>query len=309
MAADPMQSETLLRAMFGAEGHMWSVGTPGAFMAVEATGSPQETPGGLVLAGGGCRARLRPRLAPGARLLAFETLSSDPRGWNHGIALCVPEVAVAPSARIVTRGIDTDPLDPAEAGRPVLDSGLGQGPVRALFRPDTDAGFAVEGLGWDEASAIVGSLPGNWIVDTPVLRAERMGGQGVALHSVAQAFETRRTHAGTTPVPPGLIPVAHVFPPHPARHRPGAPTEFDPARHARFQAILARHGRSDLWLLKQAVRAQLAAGRFDPPATDRHGAAVVRVALRQHVHLAGPPPRVWLERFDRPLMRALEGSE
>lgn len=274
--------------MLGAEGHLWSVGTLSAFMALEGTG-----PGS------------RSRLCSGARLLAFETLSSDARGWNHGIALCLPEGPGQPSGRVI-RIDDDDPVDPADRGRPVLDLGLGQGPVRALFRPDNDAAFAAEGMDWDEAATILGPLPGWWIVDTPVLRAERRGEGGVGLHSVPQSLSMGRTHAETTPVPPGLIPVTHVFPPHPARHRPGEPMAFDPVRHARFQAILSRHGRSDLWALKRDVIGQLATGRFDPPATDRHGATVVRVALRQHLHLQGPPPRDWLETFDRPLLRVLD---
>lgn len=283
---DLLETETLLQMMLGATDHKWSVGTLSAFMALgEGTDS-------------------RHRLRPGARLLAFETLSSDPRGWNHGIALCLPECAVNLSGRVM-RLIDDDPVDAADCGRPVLDLGLGQGPVRALFRPDSDAAFATEGMGWDDAAPILGPLPGWWIVDTPVLRAERRGNAGVALHSVPQALASGRTHAETTPVPPGLIPVAHVFPPHPARHNPGQPMTFDPIRHARFQAILARHGHPDLWALKRDVIRQLVAGRFDPPATDRHGATAVRVALRQHVHLHGCPPCDWLAAFDRPLLRAL----
>lgn len=299
MATDPFEGDILLRAMFGAEDHVWSVGTLSAFMAINSAGPPVPGPKGLVLAGASTRARLR----PGARLLAFETLSSDPRGWNHGIALCLPHGAARPSGR-VTRAVDDDPIDPADRGRPVLDLGLGQGPVRVLFRSASEAAFAAEGLAWDQAAKILVPLPGDWVIDTPVLRAEC----GTMPHSVPQAIGTGRTHAETTPVPPGLIPVAHVFPPHPARHRPGAPTTFDPARHARFQAILARHGRPDLWALKADIRAQLIEDRFAPLATDRHGTAVTRVALRQHVHLHGTPPRLWLEGFDRPLMRALDGG-
>ncbi|NGM45941.1 hypothetical protein G5B31_10350 [Rhodobacter sp. SGA-6-6] len=295
---EPLETGALLASMFGAEGHLWSVGTLSAFMALEGCGTPEQTPSGLILAAGGSRARLR----PGAQLLAFETLSSDPRGWNHGIALCLPGTPGKPSGRI-TRVSDDDPIIPADRGHPVLDLGLGQGPVRALFRPASEDAFAAAGLAWSEAAAILAPLPGEWIVDTPVLRVERAG---AVLHSVPQALETGRSHAETTPVPPGLIPLAHVFPPHPARHRPGEPMAFDPARHARFQAILSRHGRPDLWALKQEVMAQLAEGRFAPPETDRHGATVVRVALRQHLHLQGPPPREWLDRFDRPLLRALE---
>lgn len=302
---DPLEAETLLRSLFGAEGHLWSVGTLGAFMALDAVGRPRPRtlPSDMLLAAGGVSARLR----PGAHVLAFETVSSDPRGWNHGIALCMPAIASAPSRR-VTRAEDRDPLDSADLGRPVLDLGLGQGPVRAFFRPDSEAAFAAAGKPWDEAAPLLATKPGIWAIDTPILRVERRGGDGGALHSLAQAFVSGRTHAETTPVPDGLIPVAHVFPPHPARHFPGAPMRFDHDRQRRFQAILARHGRPDLWALKQEVLAQLAAGRCDPPAADRHAAAVIRVALRQHLHLSGRPPRDWLERFDRPLMRALEAE-
>ncbi|VDC26391.1 DUF6925 family protein [Pseudogemmobacter humi] len=300
MTGDPLESETLLRAMFGAEGHLWSVGTLSAFMTPDGTGTPGYGPSGLILGG----ARSRTRLRPGARLLAFETLSSDPRGWNHGIALSLPGAAGAASGR-VRRARDYDPIDPADAGRPVLDLGLGQGPVRALFRPATGEALATEGLTWEEAAPVLAALPGEWVIDTPVLRLERAGAPP---HCVPQARATGRSHAETTPLPPGLIPVAHVFPPHPARQQPGEPVGFDSTCHARFQAILARHGRPDLWALKAEVVAQLAAGRFEPPATDRHAATVVRVALRQHAHLHGPPPRAWTERFDRPLARALEGG-
>ncbi|MFT3688495.1 DUF6925 family protein [Paenirhodobacter sp.] len=261
--------DPLLRRMFGAEGHLWSVGTLAAFMALPC-GVPVAEGADLVLRAEGCTARLR----PGGRLLAFETLSSDPRGWNHGIAICLPATAPPP---------------PADAP----DLGLGQGPVRAMFRPDVGRG---EGLTREDAAR----MPGTWIIDTPVLRAERREG----LHQVAQAQATGRTHAETTPVPPGLIPVAHVFPPHPAR----GVAAFDPARHRAFQAILSRHGRADLWALKSAVLAQLADGRFDPPVVDRHGAAVIRVALRQHLHLSGDVPRDWLAHFDRPLLRGLEAG-
>src|SRR5690606_37369853 len=69
---EPLETGALLASMFGAEGHLWSVGTLSAFMALEGCGTPEQTPSGLILAAGGSRARLR----PGAQLLAFETLSS-----------------------------------------------------------------------------------------------------------------------------------------------------------------------------------------------------------------------------------------
>ncbi|GAB1363909.1 hypothetical protein MASR1M32_31450 [Rhodobacter sp.] len=293
---DPLSSASLLRALLGAEDHLWSVGTLAAFMALPSGGKRVETPDLVTLRTADTLVELRPCLPSGAQLLAFETLSSDARGWNHGIAICLPGSEAVPQG--IVRRIGDAPL---------FDLGLGQGAARALARPANALDIA--GLTWTEAEPLLAAGPATWIIDTPVLRVERQTPAGPGFHAVGQALATGRSHAETTPVPPGLIPVAHIFPPHPARHRPGAPMAFDFARHAQFQSILARHGRPDLWALKSETLAQLAAGRCDPPETDRHGAAVIRVTLRQHLHLHGPPPPDWLHRFDRPLLRALEAGE
>lgn len=289
--------------LFGAEGHVWSAGTMAAFAGLDLTGTPARSPLGLILRGKEVQARLR----PGGRLLAFETLSSDPTGWNHGLAICLPLGEGAP-LRMLRRVSDSDAIERVDRGRLALDLGLAQGPSRALFRPDDPAGFATEGREWPEAAPALEPLSGVWIIDTPVLRIERRLPRGIGIHTVAQALASGATHAVTTPVPAGLVPVAHVFPPHPGRLAPGAPAPFDTARHQQFQSLLERFGRPDLWALKQQVSAQLAEGRFDPPEVDRHGAAVVRVALRQHARLHGAPPQAWLARFDRPLLRALAGE-
>nr|WP_313534247.1 hypothetical protein [Haematobacter sp.] len=57
---------------------IWSMGGPGAVL-------------GLAGADLGRRGALHLRLPPDLRPLAFEVLSSDPEGWNHGISLCLPE--------------------------------------------------------------------------------------------------------------------------------------------------------------------------------------------------------------------------
>lgn len=303
-----LEPSALLRAMFGAPGHVWSAGILAAFAGMEMAGPAIERGGRLILSRDGTAARLAPRLPPGVRLLAFETLSSDARGWNHGVALCLPDEGGALPAGRLSAVEDDDPLDPAESGRAMLDLGIARGHVRALFAPDDLATMAFAGRLWQESAPALARLPGRWIIDTPFLRIEREGRGTIGLHSVPSAIGAGPTHAATTPVPAGMVPVAHVFPPHPARLRPGVAAAFDPEAHVRFQAILARHGRSDLWALKCSVLAALREGGSPPPRIDRHGQAVVRVALRQHCHLAGPPPRGWLERFDRPLLRALEAE-
>lgn len=297
---DLLTDDALLRTMFGAAGHVWSVGTLSAFMALP-EGVPTGDDDTLILASGDSLVRLR----PGGKLLAFETLSSDPRGWNHGIAVCLPVSAERPSGRLRMQR-DTAAILPADRERVIVDLGLGQGPARALFRPE--GAPLPDGMPWSEAAVLLEAMPGTWILDTPILRIETRVTKGIGFHHVEQALETGRAYAETTPVPPGLMPVAHVFPPHPARARPGVPTTFDPDLHARFQAILMRHGRPDLRALKTDIQAQLAANRFDPPRTDRHGTTVVRVALRQHLMIHGDAPRDWLSRFDRPLLRLLDSG-
>ena len=95
----------------------------------------------------------------------------------------------------------------------------------------------------------------------------------------------RRTHAATEPIPDGLVPCAHVYPPHPAKDALGEPRPFDPARHDAFQAMLRTFGDPDQIALKQRVLAAVAAGEspsvgIDAPTIASRGTNI-RVALRQ----------------------------
>ncbi|WP_157970858.1 DUF6925 family protein [Pseudogemmobacter bohemicus] len=321
----------LLTRLLGAEGHLWSIGTLAGFMGFDLTGSPQNMGGVLVLEGESGRARL----TPGARLLAFETLSSEPRGWNHGIALCL-EGAARPGPR--DRRLSLVPEDrgailAAHQGAAALDLGLGHDGLRCLFRPapaaETQA-LLYTGQHWSDCREALAALPGDWITETPFLRAERAGDGTCPIHTIPSAGIRGLTHAATTPVPSGWRPFAHIFPPHPLRVKPGLRRPFDAEIHADFQTILARHGRPDLTALKAATLAGLGSGLppgheqsdhgqpdhgqpgSDQPATDRpgrHGLAVIRVTLRQWLAERGEaPPEAWLRRYDRPLHTALRGQ-
>ncbi len=297
MTADPA---LLLRGMFGAPGHVWSAGTMTAFAGMEIVATPAGQDDRPVVQDATTAARLAPEafVAEGGRPVAFETLSSDPRGWNHGIALCLPAspASPAPPPARLTAAEDGDAINPRDRGRQALDLGIGQRPVRALFRPDDPAMLAQAGRFWPDAAPVLAAAPGVWIIDTPALRIERRAAGAIGLHFVEAALTSGLSHAATTPVPEGMMPVAHVFPPHPARSRPGGAGIFDPARY----------GRAELWALKCAVLSRLRDGGDMPPDADRHRLAVIRVALRQQCRLGAPPPRCWLERFDRPLLQALE---
>ncbi|NPD13917.1 hypothetical protein HOY34_01725 [Xinfangfangia sp. D13-10-4-6] len=318
--ASQYEAEALLARLFGASGHLWSVGTLQAFIGTELAAPsggpisdvPRSAGDEVVIGDAMTQARTRARLRPGARLLAFETLSSDPRGWNHAIALCatdLPPRRKAQSAALALISGDADAILADHRDRAALDLGLGHPGLCALFRPDpfgVATSKALIGQCFLAAKPALMQIAGTWIVDTPFVRIEvtTAPGDPCPLHHIPDP--RGRTHAATTPLPPGWLPLAHIFPPHPARLRPGVSQALDHEKHRAFQAILAQHGRADLWALKTALRAQLQSGSFQPPDTDRHGAAVIRVALRQWLAETGTaPPLPWLERFDRPLLAAL----
>ncbi|HEY0212264.1 MAG TPA: hypothetical protein VGC40_01560 [Paenirhodobacter sp.] len=258
-----------------APGSVWSVGTPAAVMGFT---PPSPT--------------THLRVAPDARLLAFEAISSAPRGWTQGIALCLPAVRRVRHAPI--RRMDADPgaIHPQDRTSPVFDMGRGDGVVRVLFRPDPVSQHATLALRGQDWTAIPPILSGTWIADTPLARIEHWQPTGPAPIFILGGRAPR-----TTPLPAGHVACAHVFPPHPLR------AGID--HHAPFQRWLAEFGQPRLWALKQQVLAALQAGRFQDIATDRHGMATIRVALRQHLFLTGaPPPLEWLRRYDRPLWRS-----
>lgn len=283
--------------MLAAPDHVWSVGSPVGVAAFLPSGTVEGTP---PVARNG-PASLRLDGAP--RLLAFETISADPFGWNHGVALCVTGRQPEGGGRIAPGGPDRGAIVPADRDRLAWDLGVGDGVTRVLVRPDDPTAMARrEGLTWDEASDVA-ALPAVWIVETAIARIEQRHVAGtLPVHRLGT------TPPATTPMPSGWSAAAHVFPPHPARARLGLPAEFDPGRHAAFQALLAKHGRPDLWRLKQRVQALLARGRFEAMPVDRHGMAVIRVALRQAMAQDGaPPPERWLRHYDPALLRALGG--
>ncbi len=322
--ADVPDAEThaLLSRLLGAEGQLWSIGTFAGFMGLELSGTPKEASGVTLLETGTARARL----TSGARLLAFETLSSEPRGWNHGIALCLPmtetpelrdrrlSVVTGDPGAIRAADLEVDREVGREAGGEamLIDTGLGHQALRCFFRPAPGArqqAALMAGQHWADCREALAVLEGDWITETPFLRAERQADGTCPVHAIPPAGQRGLTHAATTPVPPGWLPFAHVFPPHPARLRPGLRRPFDPGLHAAFQTILSRHGRPDLTALKADTLARLDISAPPPQGRpDRHGLAVIRVTLRQWSLARNElPPESWQD-LDRPLFTALRAG-
>lgn len=237
-------------------------------------------------------------LTDAVRPIAYEMPVGD--GWSHAVALCLPaaEFGAVACSRFTELGPDREALDPARRAAVSFDLGLGSAQVSVRVRtdrpgplarlrahlgaapPDFDGAIRPEALGGEADLVVVG----------PLGRIEVSSGAGDPFgpraYVVPKILRRRRTHVATAPIPAGLVPVAHLYPPHPCRDSALRPIPFERARHDAFQVLLARWGDRDGLTLKAAV----AAGASSPvrPAS-RWTRAVERVARAQAVHLAGWP--------------------
>ncbi|AWN38880.1 hypothetical protein DK427_06120 [Methylobacterium radiodurans] len=291
----------LILAQLAEPGTAWSLGTFGA--AAEFRRGPDEPARpladgrlGLCTARGGIALVPHPDLVP----VAYET--ALPGGWSHAVALCLPETALPHPRRgaVTALGLDREALDPDARDEPLFDLGLGLGPVALLARagdaegrarlaalggaplPDPDAFVAASGRAGHPALVFAGPLG-----RVEVLRSDGPP-PGPRAHAVAQVLRLGRTHVATAPIPPGLVPCAHIQPPHPLRDGAGAPCPFRRAHHDAFQTLLERWGDPALVALK---RHRLGLGPDPGLAPDRRTRAVARVAAAQIEAGAYPEPR------------------
>ena len=106
--------------------------------------------------------------------------------------------------------------------------------------------------------------------------------EGPHTHVLPKLLKSGRTHPATEPVPDGLVPCAHLYPPHPARDALGEARPFDATHHHAFQQMMAACGDPVTMAIKRRVVDAVLAG--EPPrlvAGDRHGRTSIRIALRQ----------------------------
>lgn len=235
-------------------------------------------------------------LPEAVRPVAYEMPVGD--GWSHAVALCLPagSLDTAPCTRFTELAPDADALDPARRGAACFDLGLGLAQASVRIRTDratTSERLRVHlGAAAPDFDAVirpeVALGHADLLVVGPLGRIEMLGGRhadprGPRVYVVPKILRRRRTHVATAPIPPGLVPAAHLYPPHPCRDAAGRPRPFDRARHEAFQILLGRWGdRSGL-----ALKAAFAAGA--PPQVDeenRWTRAVARVAQAQARHRA-----------------------
>jgi hypothetical protein len=276
----------------------WSLGTFGAI--AEYSRDPLEPvvlgPHAAVTERGGISLTIRDDL----RLLAFETVTRE--SWSTRVALCLPRDASAMNRRslLTELGPDHDALRPQDRSATLFDVGIDAWQTDVCIRVHDPAvvarlrahcgttTFAPESVA---ARIILETSPhrvfisrvGRAEVYQPIPPVHGRSPEGPHTHVLVDLLRHRRTHAATEPIPPDLVPCAHIYPAHPSKDAMGHRRPFDAGRQAEADAILRVYGEQRFVELKQRVRAAVAEGR-DPnsvPVAGRFVRTTIRVALRQ----------------------------
>jgi hypothetical protein len=250
---------------------------------------------------------------------AFASGGLTKTGWSQRISLCLPEPACAMNRRAVLTEIGPDREAPRDEDRGSILFDLGFGALHADFCIRADASLAsklrhhagreVFEAGNPAMGMILEAQPhrvfisrlGRIEVYQPIPPPSGKSPEGPHTHVLPRLLKNRRTHPATEPVPDGMVPCAHLYPPHPARDALGEARPFDATHHRAFQAMLVACGDAEAYAVKQRVLDAVRAG--EPPASiaaNRHGRTSIRIALRQ-MKLQGDASATldaWLANFD-----------
>ena len=297
---DPDAVLALLREALADPSTAWSLGSFGAI--AEFMRDPDEPvlalPDerlGLATARGAIALTPRSDLRP----VAYETAISS--GWNHAVALCLPEEACAMNGKTVVTelGPDRDSARVEDRDGILFDLGLGLRAVDACVRardPEAVARLRA-GVGlplFDPANPIgphlVAMSPhrvflariGRVEVYAPIPGPGGTSPEGPHTHVLPKLLRSGRTHAATTPIPAGWVPCAGLHPAHPYKDMMGQRIAFDAGRYEAFQALLDRWGDPDLVAIKR--------GGPEAPGglvSSRHAQGARRIAEAQGRYLRG----------------------
>jgi len=236
---------------------------------------------------------------PELRPVAYETAVAS--GWNHAIALCLPDGSCAMSRRgeVTEIGPDRDAAREQDRDAILFDLGLDLLAVDACVRTRDPEAIAClrSGVGrplFDHANPIgrqlVAMSPhrvflakvGRIEVYAPIPGPGGTSPEGPHTHVLPKLLRSGRTHAATTPIPAGWVPCAGIHPAHPYKDMLGQRIAFDANRHAAFQVLLDRWGDPDLLAVKHGGE-----HRPDSSLSSRHAQAARRVAEVQARYLRG----------------------
>ncbi len=250
-------------------------------------------------------------LKPHASIRPFASEGITKTGWNQRIALCLPRDDCAMNQRVALTEIGPDRQAPREEDREAILFDLGLGALQADFcvrigdhslaaRLREHAGRSLFEPGNPAMGMILSANPhrvflsrlGRIEVYQPIPPPSGKSPEGPHTHVLPRLLKSGRTHPATEPVPEGLVPCAHLYPPHPARDGLGEARPFDVTHHHAFQRMMAACGDPAALATKRRVVDAVLAG--EPPtalAGDRHGRISVRIALRQMKSQATPRRR------------------
>lgn len=206
------------------------------------------------------------------RPFAYETASRSAPGWNHAVALCLPEAECTMNQRsVVTElGPDRDAARPEDREAVLFDLGLGALQVDAcvrsadpeviaclragaglpVFVPDNPIGPRLPAM---SPHRVFVARFGRIEVFQPIPPPDGKSPEGPHTHVLPQLFRSGRTHPATAPIPLGLVPCAALHPAHPLKDMMGAPIAFDRARYDAFGRLLELWGDPELCALRRRV--------------------------------------------------------
>lgn len=263
------------------------------------------------------------RILPSERIRPFASESIGTLGWNHRVALCLPQHDCAMNRRRVFTEIGPDdaPLRGNDRGAILFDLGLDVLQADLCVRVSdpavaTELRSCIGRPAFDPANPamriILATNPhrvfisriGRAEVYQPIPAAGGKSPNGPHTHVLPKLLQHQRTHAATEPVPGGFVPCAHFYPAHPMKDSFGHEKPFDGACHRSFQNLLERFGAPEATALKARVTELVEAGQGPddhPVADDRASRTAVRLALRQlkAANRSSPALAQWLSVHDR----------
>lgn len=200
------------------------------------------------------RGALRITLHPEFRPIASESPTTE--SWSHRVALCLPETSCAMSGRtkFTEVGLDREAVREEDRAGVLFDLGLGalhadffvrssDADVVAALRDCT--GKSVFSPGSEAMKVILAANPhrvfvsrlGRIEVYQPIPSADDKSPSGPHTHVLPKLLAHGRTHSANEPLPPGWIPCAHFYPPHPVGDTLGQRQNFRAERHAAYSIL------------------------------------------------------------------------